>query len=65
LAKPLSRFVRAISLYGQQCSKSLFARDPLKFNENGQLFIRTHNETLSLAAMSVNNPDRSPVGINR
>jgi len=28
-------------------------------------FIRTHNETLSVAAMRVNNPDRSPVAINR
>jgi hypothetical protein len=29
-----------------------------------QLFIGTHNETLSASAMRVNNPDRSPVGIN-
>jgi hypothetical protein len=29
------------------------------------LFIRTHNETLSVVAMRVSNPDRSPVGINR
>jgi len=26
---------------------------------------RTHNQTLSVAAMRVRNPDRSPVGINR
>jgi len=26
---------------------------------------RVHNETLSVAAMCVCNPDRSPVGINR
>jgi hypothetical protein len=30
----------------------------------GQQFIGTHNETLSIAAMCVRNPDRSPVGIN-
>jgi hypothetical protein len=36
-----------------------------QFQKGGQLFIRTHNETLSVAAMCVNNPDRSPVGINR
>src|SRR6184192_357940 len=30
-----------------------------------QLFIRTHDESLSVAAMRVNNPDRSPLGINR
>jgi len=28
-----------------------------------QLFIRTHNETLSAAAMRVSNPDRSPLRI--
>ena len=28
------------------------ARDPLKFNENGRLFIRTHNETLPVVAMA-------------
>jgi hypothetical protein len=32
---------------------------------SSQRFIRTHNETLSVAAMRVNNPDRSPVAINR
>ena len=36
-----------------------------KLQKRGQLFIRTHNETLSIAAMCVHNPDRSPVGINR
>jgi hypothetical protein len=33
--------------------------------KRSQLFIRTHNETLSIIAMRVSNPDRSPVGINR
>ena len=36
-----------------------------KFHKRSQLFIRAHNETLSVAAMCVCNPDRSPVGINR
>jgi hypothetical protein len=36
-----------------------------EFNERGQLFIRAHNETLSVAAMCVCNPDRSLVGIER
>ena len=36
-----------------------------KFHKRSQLFIRTHNETLSVVAMRVCNPDRSPVGINR
>jgi hypothetical protein len=34
-----------------------------EFNKRSQLFIRTHNETLSVAAMRVDNPDRSSVGI--
>jgi hypothetical protein len=36
-----------------------------QFQNRGQLFIRTHNETLSVVAVPVCNPDRSPVGINR
>jgi len=36
-----------------------------KFQKRRQHFIRTHNETLSIAAIRVCNPDRSPVGINR
>jgi len=36
-----------------------------KFKKHSQLFIRSHSETLSVAAMCVNNPDRLPVGINR
>jgi hypothetical protein len=32
----------------------------LEFQKRGQLFIRTHNETLSVAAMRVSNEDRSP-----
>ena len=34
-------------------------------NKRGQLFIRAHNETLSVGAMWVCNPDCSPVRINR
>jgi hypothetical protein len=33
---------------------------PFNFQKSGQLFIRPHNETLSVAAMCVSNPDRSP-----
>jgi hypothetical protein len=35
-----------------------------KVQKRRQLFIGTHDEALSVAAMSVGNPDRSPVGIN-
>ncbi|PYJ93574.1 MAG: hypothetical protein DME62_08250 [Verrucomicrobia bacterium] len=31
-----------------------------QFHERGQLFIGTHNETLSIAAMRVGDEDRSP-----
>jgi hypothetical protein len=41
------------------------ANRPFQFNKRSQLFIRTHNETLSVVAMRVCNPDCSPVGINR
>ena len=36
-----------------------------EFRKRSQLFIRTHNETLSVVAMCVCNPDCSPVAINR
>ena len=36
-----------------------------QFHERRPLFIRVHDETLSVVAMRVCNPDRSPVGINR
>jgi hypothetical protein len=35
-----------------------------QFHKCGQLFIRVHNETLSVIAMCVSNPDCSPFGIN-
>jgi hypothetical protein len=35
-----------------------------KFNKSSQLFIRMHNETLSIVAMRACNKDRSPVGIH-
>jgi hypothetical protein len=36
-----------------------------QFQKSRQLFIRSDNETLSVSAMRVCNPDRSPVEINR
>ena len=41
------------------------ANHHLQFYKRSQLFLRVHNETLSVAAMRVGNPDRSPVRINR
>jgi hypothetical protein len=37
----------------------------LVFNKTASTFIPSPNETLSVAAMRVNNPDRSAIGINR
>ena len=42
-----------------------FVSRQLQFYKRSQLFLRVHNETLSVAAMRVGNPDRSPVRINR
>ena len=36
-----------------------------QLHKRRQLFIRPYNETLSVAAVRVNNPDRSPFTINR
>jgi hypothetical protein len=36
---------------------------PLQFQKRSQLFIRVHNEPLSVVAMRVNNPDRSPASL--
>jgi hypothetical protein len=36
-----------------------------QFHKRGQLFIGAHHETLSIAAMGINNPYRSPLRINR
>jgi hypothetical protein len=35
-----------------------------EFHKSGQLFIRVHNETLSVAAMRVGNEDCSPARIH-
>jgi hypothetical protein len=36
-----------------------------KFHKRRELFIRVHNETLSIVAMHVSDEDRSPGEINR
>jgi len=35
-----------------------------EFQKRSQLFVRTHNEALTLTAMRVNNEDRSPARIH-
>jgi hypothetical protein len=46
-------------------SITVIACASFEVQKGSQLFLRTHNETLSVVAMRVSNPDRSPVGINR
>jgi hypothetical protein len=41
------------------------ANRQFEFRKRSQLFIRPHNETFSVVAMRVCNPDRSPVKSNR
>jgi hypothetical protein len=40
-------------------------RSLLRVPERIQLFIGARNETLSVVAMRIYNPDPSPVGVNR
>jgi hypothetical protein len=37
----------------------------LKFHKGRQLFLRSHNETLSVVAVCISNEDRLPFEINR
>ena len=46
-------------------AQTLNPKSPFQFHKRAQLFIRMHNEPLSVVAMRVNNPDRLPAGINR
>jgi hypothetical protein len=46
-------------------SINVIVADSFEFQKRGQLFIRSDDKTLSIVAMRVCNPDRSPVGINR
>jgi hypothetical protein len=38
---------------------------PFQFQKRSQFFIGMHDKALSVAAMRVSNPDRSPARINR
>ena len=41
--------------------RTVDANRRFEFHKRSQLFIRSYNETLSVGAMRVSNPDRSPV----
>jgi hypothetical protein len=46
------------------CGRDCAADRRFKFQKRSQLFIRTHNETLSVVVMCVCNPDCSSLRIN-
>jgi hypothetical protein len=46
------------------CAESGRVNRRFEFQKRRQLFIRVHNETLSIVAMCVCNPDRSHDGVN-
>ena len=48
---------------GPKASPSFLSNGRFQFKKRRQLFVRTHNEKLSVAAMCVCNPDCSPLGI--
>jgi hypothetical protein len=43
----------------------LIANRQFKFDERSQLFIGVHNEPLSVVAMCISDPDRSPAAQDR
>ena len=45
-------------------SPRIVARNSSQFHKSSQLLIRTRNETLSVVAVRVNDPDRLPFGIH-
>jgi hypothetical protein len=61
---PLSDAESEKNLAGCQDNSPQFRVAASSSKKSGQLFIRSHNETLSIAAMRVCDPDRSPLRIN-
>jgi hypothetical protein len=54
----------SMSVITKKRGKCQFVRDSLKFEKSRHLFIRSHNETFSVAAMCIDNPDCSPARIH-
>jgi hypothetical protein len=52
-----------ISRPPQSSGRSAGSNRRFQFKKRGQLFIRMHDETLSVIAMCICNPERSLVGI--
>jgi hypothetical protein len=53
-----------ISRPPQSFERSAGSNRRFKFQKRSQLFVCTHNETLSVVAMRVGNPNRSPFAIH-
>src|SRR5262245_28476928 len=64
LAQAQRRFQRVVKFLRQQIHRKPVNR-PLRLQKCCQDFIGLHNETFSIVAMSVTNPDRSPLAIYR
>jgi hypothetical protein len=59
------RFQLSPAKSGMSTAFRVKLESPLQVPEAQSTFIRAHNKALSVAAMRVCNPDRSPVRINR
>ena len=55
--RPISK--RKLSSFRRSLKVRSATDRSFQFHKRSQLFIRTHNETLSVVAMRVSNPDRS------
>jgi hypothetical protein len=54
----------ALTGHGLSTQFAASANRRFQFHKRGQLFIRTHNEPLSIAVMRVSNEDCAPAGIH-
>jgi hypothetical protein len=55
---------RARSFYSIRSGWNIALNRRFEFKKRGELFICSHNETLSVIAVCVSNPDRSPFAID-
>jgi hypothetical protein len=55
-------FAKKLATLSRQFAASASRR--FQFHKRRQLFIRVHNETLTVVAMCVCNPDGSPVAVH-
>jgi hypothetical protein len=60
---PLIRLMRMLQFPARSFNSYRILPRTLRFYSS-QLLISTHNETLSVAALGVHNPDCSPLGTN-